>query len=76
MPASRWYVVMRKLVKARSRRALVQLAGDDEPSGVPAFWGLQLMVLLVRGGHMPTASALRIATAIAEANPRHITTEI
>jgi predicted nucleic acid-binding protein len=43
---------------------------------VPVWWGLQLMLALVRAGELVPAAALAVARAIHEDNTRHLTAEI
>ena len=45
-------------------------------SKVPVWWGLQLMLALVRVGQLESDTALAVAWAIHRKNPRHITIEI
>lgn len=44
--------------------------------GVAVRWSLELMVDLVRGGHLEAAAAITTAEAIGRINPRHITRAI
>ncbi len=43
---------------------------------VPVWWGLQLMLTLVRAGELAPKAALAVARAIHEDNTRHLTAEI
>lgn len=44
--------------------------------GVPVWWGLRLMLALVRAGELAPDAALAVARAIHEDNTRHLTAEI
>jgi rRNA-processing protein FCF1 len=44
--------------------------------GVPVWWGLRLMLALVRAGKLAPDAALAVARAIHEDNTRHLTAEI
>jgi len=43
---------------------------------VPVWWGLELMLALVRAGELAPDAALAVARAIHEDNTRHLTAEI
>lgn len=43
---------------------------------VPVWWGLQLMLALVRAGELAPDAALVVARAIHDDNTRHLTAEI
>ena len=54
-------------------RALRKACGEQH---VPVWWGLELMLALVRIRELEAKSALAVAQAIQLSNPRHITAEI
>lgn len=54
-------------------RALRKACGERR---VPIWWGLELMLALVRVRELDRGAALAVAKAIHESNPRHITAEI
>lgn len=54
-------------------RALRKACGKYQ---VPVWWGLELMLALVRIRQLAGQAALAVAQAIHESNPRHITAEI
>jgi rRNA-processing protein FCF1 len=54
-------------------RALRRTCGER---GVPVWWGLQLMLALVRAGELDRETALAVARAIHASNPLHISAEI
>jgi len=54
-------------------RALRRACADE---GVAVVWGLELMLVLVRGGVLDAAEAVRVARAVHELNPRHITAAV
>jgi hypothetical protein len=43
---------------------------------VPVWWGLELMLALVRAGELDPDAALAVARAIHESNTRHLTAEV
>lgn len=43
---------------------------------VPVWWGLELMLALVRAGELEADAALAVARAIHESNARHLTAEV
>jgi hypothetical protein len=43
---------------------------------VPLWWGLELMLALVRVGELEAGDAVAVAAAIRAGNPRHITADI
>lgn len=47
-----------------------------EELSVPVLWGLELMIQLVAGRHLPAAAAREAAAAIRASNPRHISEEL
>lgn len=54
-------------------RALRRACSDRH---VPVWWGLELMLVLVRLGELDGEAALMVAEAIQACNPHHITAEI
>ena len=43
---------------------------------VPVLWGLELMIQLVAGRQMTAEMAVKVASAIRESNPHHVTEDI
>jgi predicted nucleic acid-binding protein len=54
-------------------RALRRACGEHQ---VPLWWGLELMLALVRVGELEAGDAVAVAAAIRAGNPRHITADI
>jgi rRNA-processing protein FCF1 len=53
-----------------------RLHAECEKEGVSTYWGLRLLIELVRKGKIDMETADATARAIHETNPRHITPEI
>ncbi|EIC23602.1 hypothetical protein [Thiorhodovibrio frisius] len=53
-----------------------RLRAECEKEGVSTFWGLRLLIELVRARHLDAEAAAATAQAIHESNPRHITPQI
>ncbi len=47
-----------------------------EELSVPVLWGLELMIRLAAGHHLAIDTAVTIANAIRQSNPRHITEDL